>query len=484
MTTERRRLALFAVIALAWATPTVPCCSASAAMEDTATADRPEVRNIILFVADGWGYHHMEASSIYQFGRRDGQIYQDFPVHLAAATYMHGGDYDPQRAWADFDYFRRGATDSAAAATAMSTGRQTSSGRIGVCPDGERLTHLADHALRRGMAAGVVTSVPLGHATPAGFVAHNEDRGDRAGIGRQMIEESKLDLIMGTGHPLYDNDGRRLDEQDHDYSHVGGEDVWHRILAGEAGNSGGDRPWRFVETRQEFLELIDGEVEDRILGVPRVDRTLQYRRRGNGDTDPFVVPFIEGIPTLEEMTRGALNVLSQRGDGFFVMVEGGAIDWAGHGNNSPRLIEEHVDFDNAVRAAVEWVEANSSWDETLMIVTSDHECGYLLGPDSGPEASPMWQPIENRGKGEMPGHEWHSTGHTNKLVPFLVRGAAAERFEDYVIGTDPERGPYVHISAIGRLGKELLSGKEDASDDEAPASSGTATIEVGGGISR
>ena len=208
--------------------------------------------------------------------------------------------------------------------------------------------------------------------------------------------------------------------------------------------------------RDEFLELIDGEVTDRILGIPRVRGGLQYDRDGNGDAEPFEVPFIEGIPTLEQMTRAALNVLSQQGDGFFVMVEGGAIDWAGHHNNSPRLIEEHVDFDNAVQAAVDWVEAHSSWNETLIIVTSDHECGYLLGPGSGPDAEPMFRPVEHRGKGVMPGLEWHSDGHTNKLIPFFARGIGAEQFREHIIDIDPERGPYLHIKAVGRVGFELL----------------------------
>lgn len=435
------------------------CASNAVSEQPTDPAVQP-VRHIIVFVADGSGYHHMEAASLYQFGWRGGQVYQDFPVRLAAATYPHGGSYDPERAWEDFEYFKEGATDSAAAATAMSTGVKTKSGRVGIGPDGERLTHLAHRAQRRGMAAGVISSGPIVDATPTSFAIHAEDRWDFESIARKMIEESALDMILAGGHPLYDGDGQRFeDPEDHEYFLVGGKELWEKILAGEAG---GQRPWRLVETREAFLDLIEAETDDRILGIPRTHRTLQYDRGGNGEAEPFEVPFIEGGATLEEKTRAGLNVLSQQGDGFFVMIEAGAIDWAGHHNNSPRLIEEHVDFDNAVKAAVEWVETNSSWDETLMIVTSDHECGYLLGPDSGPEASPMWQPVRYRGKGEMPGFEWYSDNHTNKLVPFFARGAAAERFREHTIDIDPQRGPYLHLRAIGRLGIELIEHERPA----------------------
>ncbi len=122
-----------------------------------------------------------------------------------------------------------------------------------------------------------------------------------------------------------------------------------------------------------------------------------------------------------------------------------------------------MDFDNTVEAAVAWVEAHSNWDETLMIVTSDHECGYLLGPGSGPDASPIWQPVRYRGKGQMPDFEWYSDGHTNKLVPFFARGGAADRFREFIIDIDPERGPYLHIKAIGRMGIALL-GSDEPSD--------------------
>ncbi len=118
---------------------------------------------------------------------------------------------------------------------------------------------------------------------------------------------------------------------------------------------------------------------------------MQSNRSGDGYADPFVVPLIDTVPTLEEMTKAALNILDDDPDGLFLMIEGGAVDWASHANQSGRMIEEHIDFDNSVQAVVDWVQKNSNWGETLLIVTSDHETGYLTGPGS----DPSWMPLIN-----------------------------------------------------------------------------------------
>ena len=104
-------------------------------------------------------------------------------------------------------------------------------------------------------------------------------------------------------------------------------------------------------------------------------------RGGDRAAGPFVVPYTSSVPDLATMTRGALNVLDDDPDGLFLMVEGGAVDHAAHVGQSGRLIEEELAFDDAVDAVVAWVEARSSWSETLVIVTGDHETGYRWGPD-------------------------------------------------------------------------------------------------------
>ena len=117
-------------------------------------------------------------------------------------------------------------------------------------------------------------------------------------------------------------------------------------------------------------------------------------------------------PDLATMTLAALNVLSKEEDGFFLMVEGGAVDWAAHANNLPRLIEEQIDFNEAVEATVKWVEKNSSWGETMIIVTTDHGNGLIQGPNADRNA---YEPIVSQGAGALPLVRWNSDTHTREL---------------------------------------------------------------------
>jgi alkaline phosphatase len=203
-----------------------------------------------------------------------------------------------------------------------------------------------------------------------------------------------------------------------------------------------------------------------VLGIAQNNSTLQTSRPDSDKALPYEIPFIETVPTLKEMTQAALNVLDNNPDGFFVMVEGGAIDWAAHGNNGTRVIEEVIDFNEAIDAAVAWVETNSSWRETLIIVTADHETGYLTGPGSGrwdstaTDSMHLWQPIKNNGKGKMPGMEWHSGSHTNSLVPFFAKGAGSQIFKQFADEKDPVRGNYLDNTEAAQA-LFVMSGKKE-----------------------
>jgi alkaline phosphatase len=418
---------------------------------------------VIIMISDGCGYNHVDAASLYQYGETGVQPYEQFPVMLGMTTYSADGHgYDGAQAWADFDYVNHGYTDSAAAATAMSTGAKAYDGAIGVGTDGEPLQHILVRAEALGKSTGVVTTMALSHATPAAFVAHNESRYNYAQIAQQMILTSTVDVIMGAGHPWYDNDGKKL-RWPQSYRYVGDARLWNRLVAGTAGGDcdgdGVSDPWHLVETRAEFQALASGATPKRVIGVARAHETLQERRTdGRGSYDygvpspyrndpPYFVPLNDGVPRLEEMTEAALNVLDDDPDGLFLMVEGGAVDYASHANESGRMIEEQIDFDRAVEAAIEWVEENSHWAETLLIVTADHETGYLTGPDS----DPTWEPLVNNGAGNMPGMEWHSDLHTNSLVPIFAQGEAASLFRSYADETDPVHGPYIGNTDIAQL---------------------------------
>ena len=416
--------ALYAVLACSFLWGNATAFAGARKSSEDSKPGKSKTRNIVVLISDGCGFNHVAAAGLYQHGKTGAQIYESFPVSIAMSTYAADQEYDPDRAWKKFDYVSSRCTDSAAAATAISTGFKTYLGAIGVGIDKLPLLHLLERAEQIGKATGVVTSVQLSHATPAGFVAHNESRGNYEQIAKEMIYESAVDLIMGCGHPWFDADGDSLSTAC-SFEVVGGKTTWNELVAGTAGgDADGDGiadPWKLIQTRREFQQLISGPTPKRVIGVAQVAATLQQSRSGNKFAEPYVVPLIETVPTIEEMTKAALNVLDDDPDGFFLMIEaGGAVDWASHPNQPGRMIEEQIAFDKSVEAVVEWVENNSNWHETLVIVTSDHECGYLTGPGSGQTTEgPVWNPLLNNGAGKAPGMEWHSSGHTNSLVPLI-----------------------------------------------------------------
>ena len=207
-------------------------------------------------------------------------------------------------------------------------------------------------------------------------------------------------------------------------------------------------PWTLVRNLEEFRNLQKGKTPKRVLGVPGVYSTLQQSRSfQNGETKdspPFITQFITTVPTLAEMVNGALNVLDNNPKGFFVMIEGGATDWASHGNQKGRLIEEVVGFNDAVEAVVNWVDAHSNWNETMVIVTGDHETGFLWGEKP-------FLPLVDKGKGNMPVMNFNSNDHTNSLIPFYAKGAGSELYRNFADERDSVRGPFIQNAEIAQL---------------------------------
>jgi alkaline phosphatase len=411
---------------------------------------QPVAKNIIVMISDGWGFNHLEAASYYEYGKDARQIYNRFPFQFAVSTYSYYCSYDPAQAWSDFNYVKACYTDSAAAATALATGVKTYDAGIGVDVNGVPVKNTLELAEEKGKATGVVTSVEWSHATPAGFVAHNLDRNNYEAIAKEMVDVSAADVIMGAGHPWYDKDGVPKGTPN-TYRYVGGQTTWDALVAGTAGgDADGDGiadPWTLVQTRAEFQSLMNGPTPKRVLGTAQVYETLQQGRSGDAFADPYVVPRIGTVPTLAEMASAALNILDDDPDGLYLMVEGGAADWASHANQSGRMIEEAIEFEQAVQAVVGWVQKNSNWGETLLIVTADHETGYLWGPGS----NPAWMPIVNNGAGNLPGMQWNAINHTNSLVALSAKGDAARMFSRYADLIDPVRGRYLDNTEVAKL---------------------------------
>jgi alkaline phosphatase len=417
------------------------------------SAERP--KNIILMIADGSGFEHFKAVSYFLSGTEQGLVCHGFPVKLAVSTFSAKSmGYDPKTAKTNVNYVKLFPTDSAAAATAMATGVKTSDRSLGVDVEGRPMSNAVEVAVAHGRVAGLVTTVPLSHATPAAFAAHCAERNSYAEIAREMIGKSPLTVLMGGGHPDFDADGGSRPVRNYDY--VGGPELWETLKRNEAMGALG--AWTVVQDKDSFIALTTGAVPARVLGVAPVFRTLQQDRRpgrdwnNDGRTDAqdaalapaFGDPMVKSVPTLSEMSIGALRVLNAGTKGFFLMIEGGAADWASHSNQGGRMIEELADFHAAIQSVCQWVEANGGWDQTLLIVTADHETGYLHVKGPGE-------------KGRMPDLGWDQKDHTNQLVPLFARGCFSDRFARRVRGTDPAHGPYIDNTDIGRILLEALA---------------------------
>lgn len=420
-------------------------------------------KNVILMVADGGGHNQWLAASMYQ-GKVGKQIY-DQPdwLRLSCSTYSLNllpkptGNtnqiallvYDPAKAWdatpnsdkprdfAGYFHLQMTPTDSAAAATALASGQKTYNNAINWTNDGKPMAGqtIAEIAKQQGKAVGVITSVQWSHATPAGLGgAHNISRNHYVEIANEMLGSAWLDVIMGAGNPNFDDNGQPLAEgKKREFRYVGGEETWQALKHGERG-------WKLIESKADFEALASGPTPPKVLGTAQAASTLQEGRSRpvvpNDKTvaaEPFAVPRNDNVPSLAVMAEAAINCLDDNPKGFYLMIEGGAVDWANHANRPDRMVEEQIDYVQAVETVVAWIESHGGWNDTLLILTADHESGLLWGPDSSKVA---FQPLEDRGPGKLPGLKYNSSGHANSLVPIYARGPGSRRFTDLIRGKD------------------------------------------------
>lgn len=416
-----------------------------------AAAKPTTVENIIVMIGDGMGYNTLDLANLYQRGTTGYQVpLKGQKVHnqkqpgfqsysrVSMSTYSLIGAYNGPLAWTSTAAATGLPTDSAAAGTALASGHKTLRGVIGMTPTGKPLPNLTERAKVQGKAAGVVTSVPYSHATPAAYVAHERSRNNYHNIARQMLN-SNLDVVIGAGHPYYDDDHKRISTPQFKYI---SEADWTRLTHHNTG-------YTFIERAADFTALARGTKHvKRLWGVPQVGSTLQEKRTSilpNAAQEKVRQTPYNKVPSLTDLSLGALNVLRNNPRGYFLMIEGGAIDWAGHDNRTARSIEETSDFMAAVEAVGKWVEKNSSWDKTLLIVTADHETGFINGP-SDRDIVPLTQ--DRNGTIHM---RWLSDEHTNQLVPFFVKGAGASQVLRLANQRDPYRGAYLDNTEFARL---------------------------------
>ena len=233
-------------------------------------------------------------------------------------------------------------TDSAAAATAIACGEKTVNGRIGMSADGERkLESCAEVAHRKGKKVGIVTSITINHATPAGFYAHRKSRGELYRIGLDLIS-SNFEYFGGGGFAKKHNDTK-----DSEYK----GDLFE--LAAQAG-------YTVCKGKKSFFDL-----------PAKVDKLLAV---ADDYGLPFAIDGQDGVPTLADYTRKGIEILDNP-NGFFMMIEGGEIDHCGHANDAASNLYEVMALDDAVRVAMAFYEQHK--DDTLIVITGDHETGGM-----------------------------------------------------------------------------------------------------------
>lgn len=479
-----------------------------------AAAAEAATRHIILMIGDGWGRSQLDATA-YWHGAR--QLYETDPAwvrygltnfsHVSATDLPPAGDgefagihgYDPALAWSQWSYMLSFATDSGAAATAMACGEKTYNGAIGYglgAGPGERvpLPSIFEFAEQSGLATGVVTSVFLNDATPACFLTHAVHRDSLAAIARGMIA-SEAEVIMAAGHPHFDNDGQPAPADPGDpvpWQYVGGPALWQQLVDGTAG---GERPWHLLSTLADFAALAEGTLDlERVIGIPEVHESLQFDRSGatmpipanfNSPLPPYTDPLTATVPSLAVMAAGALNVLGRDPDGFCLMIEAGAIDSGGHARLLGRSLEDADAFNDAIAVVVAWVEAHSNWDETVVMITGDHETGYLWGEGVDAAQPATWfTTLQDRGPGVMPGFRYYSApngeatwaGHTNQAIPFFARGAGVALLASYADVVDPIAGPCLDNTEVALFMRALLEDDATGMPAHGPAEPGLCAV--------
>ncbi|TLS36102.1 alkaline phosphatase [Pseudalkalibacillus caeni] len=295
--------------------------------------DQAKIKNVIFLIGDGMGPSYNTAYRSFKDDKSTPYMEKTaFDKYLVGMQETYSWDKEES------------VTDSAAAATSMAAGIKTYNGAISVDMEKQEVKTVLEEAKENGKATGLVATSQINHATPASFGAHDESRHNYNDIADDYFDEMvngehKVDVLLGGGTSYFERADRNLAE---DFEKDG---------------------FSYVKTKEELLN----DDNEQILGLfaPKgmdkaIDRT-------------------EDVPSLEEMTDAALDRLSQDKDGFFLMVEGSQIDWAGHDNDAVAAMSEMKDFEQAFERAIEFAKKDK---HTLVITTADHSTGgFAMGRD-------------------------------------------------------------------------------------------------------
>ncbi|MDB2606896.1 alkaline phosphatase [Zobellia sp.] len=288
-----------------------------------------KAKNIIIIVSDGMSIGTFTMADLY-LSRKTGkcsnwlQLYKDNRV---------------SRALMDMASASSIVTDSAAASSSWGGGVRITNGALNTSKNGEEHLPIWQKFKKMGKKAGCVTTVPITHATPAGFCINAKSRHDQEQIAQKYLEQN-FDVMMGGGNNYFSSE-KRKDKKD-----------MYQAFASKG--------YKVVKTRDAMLAA---SIDKPILGVFD-DNGLPYTVDRNNNKELF-----EKVPTLGEMTQKAIEAMKDHPDGFVLQVEAGKVDWAAHSNDIAGLIYDQTAHDKAIQIAMNFAEQD---EETLVIITTDH----------------------------------------------------------------------------------------------------------------
>lgn len=302
-----------------------------------------QAKYVFYFIGDGMGVNQVQGTELYR-GELEGKIgitpiwFTQFPYATTATTFSA----------------TNGVTDSATAGTALATGNKTQNGTIGMKQDLQtEVSSVAVWAKNKGCRVGVTTSVSVDHATPAAFYAHDPSRGSYYKIGTDLYKAG-FDFYAGSDF---------IDPHNKD-------------------NKDGNSENLYTMAEKNGYTIARG-YKDYLKKCKKADKMILFQSEKASEKDRTAIPYAidrtKDDLTLADITRSAINFLSKDlSKGFFLMIEGGKIDWACHSNDAATAFHEVADMDEAVKVAYEFYSQHP--DETLIVVTADHETGgFVLG---------------------------------------------------------------------------------------------------------
>ena len=373
-----------------------------------------QAKYVFYFIGDGMGFSHIALAEAYNAVKQnkigsEPLLFTQFPAMGMATSYSASNMI----------------TCSSAAGTALSTGYKTNNGMLGVAPDTSNIYSIAKFIHDEGYKVGIMSSVTIDHATPASFYAHSAFRNDYYAIACQL-PSSNYEFFGGGGFGGIEKQGDRKPIYD--------------IVA--------ENGYRVAFGTNEY--------EEKKMGA---DKIILFQESSKAESIlPYSFERTESDLSLAQVVKSAIEFLDND-KGFFIMAEGGQIDWAAHANDVTNTIHEMIDFDEAIQVAYEFYLQHP--DETLIVVTADHETGGLtLGRTKGyvfdlsavPDRKSTLTteqradvnnymehtPVDSLSKAAKIG--WTTTSHTGGAVPVFAVGAGSDAFIGRMDNTDiPKR---------------------------------------------